>query len=223
MKKHLKKILGFLFVALVLVFAYFSQPDVSNDKSVKVNEVISYNENEKGITTDETTTENILENTDNVQTQKETEKPNDEIEEEIKKEPEVTYDEDLKCSVVVRCDTILKKPELLKEEKREFVPKDGIIYSAQNVIFYDGESAFNVLSREMKRNKIHFEFNITPVYNTAYIEGIANIYEFDCGELSGWLYKVNNVFPGVGSSQYILKNNDKIEFIYTCDMGNDIK
>ena len=26
----------------------------------------------------------------------------------------------------------------------------------------------------------------TPIYNSAYIEGIHNLYEFDCGSLSGW-------------------------------------
>ena len=27
------------------------------------------------------------------------------------------------------------------------------------------------------------EFEVTPVYNSNYIEGINNLYEFDCGEL----------------------------------------
>ena len=56
----------------------------------------------------------------------------------------------------------------------------------------------------------------TPVYNSVYIEGINNIYEFDCGELSGWLYKVNNESPGVGCSLYKLKDGDVVEWIYTC-------
>lgn len=33
------------------------------------------------------------------------------------------------------------------------------------------------------------------MYNSAYIEGINNLYEFDCGELSGWMYKVNGLVP----------------------------
>ena len=60
------------------------------------------------------------------------------------------------------------------------------------------------------------EFEMTPIYETAYIRGIANIYEFDCGELSGWTYKVNNKSPNVGCSLYELKDGDKIEWIYTC-------
>ena len=40
-------------------------------------------------------------------------------------------------------------------------------------------------SREMKKAKIHMEFRNTPIYNSAYIMGINNLYEFDVGELSG--------------------------------------
>ena len=102
------------------------------------------------------------------------------------------------------------------------VPEDGVIFAEQEVVFYADESVFNVLVREMKKNKIHIEFVNNPMYNSAYIEGIANIYERDLGELSGWMYMVNGKIPQCGCSQYFLKNGDKVEWIYTCDMGNDI-
>ena len=63
---------------------------------------------------------------------------------------------------------------------------------------------------------------MTPAYNSAYIEGINNIYEFDGGELSGWTYLVNGKVPGVGCSEYKVKNGDVIEWLYTCDMGRDL-
>ena len=88
--------------------------------------------------------------------------------------------------------------------------------------FHEGESVFNILRRETKKNKIHMEFVNTPVYGTAYIEGIGNLYEFDCGELSGWMYKVNGVFPSRGSSNVKLKPGDVIEWVYTCDLGADV-
>ena len=90
------------------------------------------------------------------------------------------------------------------------------------MVFYDGESVFNVLARELKKNKIHIDFENTPMYNTVYIKGISNLYEHDCGQLSGWIYRVNGKVPGYGCSQYILKSGDKIEFVYTCDLGKDI-
>mgnify|MGYP004521033723 CR=1 FL=1 len=129
---------------------------------------------------------------------------------------------DLKCTLSVRCDTILNNINSLNPEKKELVPKDGIIFKSRQVVFYEGESVFNVLLREMKKNKIHMEFTNTPIYNSAYIEGIANLYEFDCGDLSGWMYKVNGWFPNYGCSRYKLKDGDVIEWVYTCDLGKDV-
>ncbi len=131
-------------------------------------------------------------------------------------------DKALTCTLSVRCDTILQNMSWLKEEKVDIVPKDGVIFAEKEVVFYEGESVFNVLLREMKKNKIHLEFVNTPIYNSAYIEGIGNLYEFDSGELSGWMYKVNGWFPNYGCSRYVLKQGDKIEWLYTCDLGNDI-
>jgi hypothetical protein len=122
----------------------------------------------------------------------------------------------------VRCDTIRDNLTWLDAEKHELVPADGVIFPATVVTFYEGESVFNVLQREMKRAKIHMEFVNTPIYNSAYIEGINNLYEFDIGELSGWMYKVNDWFPNYGCSRYSLKDGDVVEWLYTCDLGRDI-
>lgn len=136
---------------------------------------------------------------------------------------EVTVSENqLTCTLSVRCDTILANMDWLDKDKVEIVPPDGVIYAERTVIFYEGESVFDVLLREMRQNKIHMEFEHTPMYNSAYIEGIANLYEFDCGELSGWMYKVNGWFPNYGCSRYQLKAGDKIEWVYTCDLGADV-
>ncbi|MDR2133205.1 MAG: DUF4430 domain-containing protein [Clostridiales Family XIII bacterium] len=126
------------------------------------------------------------------------------------------------ATLTVRCDTILDNTELLDAEKRELVPADGVILETTEVTFYEGESVFNVLQREMKRAKIHMEFVNTPIYNSAYIEGIGNLYEFDAGELSGWMYKVNGWYPNYGCSRYSLKDGDAIEWHYTCDLGRDL-
>ena len=126
------------------------------------------------------------------------------------------------CSLYVSCAVILDNTKRLDKEKLELVPENGIILHENEVTFYEGESVFNLLQREMKKNKIHMEFTNTPIYNSAYIEGINNIYEFDCGELSGWMYKVNDWFPNYGCSRYQLKEGDVVEWIYTCDLGRDI-
>ncbi len=139
-------------------------------------------------------------------------------------EPEniVITDKEMTCVLSVRCDTILENIDWLDSEKVELVPEDGVIFKKQTVTFYEGESVFNILLREMKKNKIHMEFVNTPIYNSVYIEGINNLYEFDCGELSGWVYKVNEWFPNYGCSRYQLKQDDVVEWVYTCDLGIDV-
>lgn len=139
-----------------------------------------------------------------------------------KVQSEAVTDKELSCTLSVRCDTILNNIEKLDAEKLELVPQDGVIFAEQTVVFYEGESVFNLLLREMKKNKIHLEFENTPVYDSAYIEGIGNLYEYDCGELSGWMYKVNGRFPNYGCSKYQLKAGDKVEWVYTCDLGADV-
>lgn len=126
------------------------------------------------------------------------------------------------CTLSVACTTILQNMKDFNQDKREVLPADGIVFPAQKVTFFEGESAFNVLQREMKKAGIQFEFAATPLYNSNYIEGINNIYEFDCGELSGWMYKVNGWFPNYGCSRYELQDGDNIEWVYTCNLGRDL-
>jgi hypothetical protein len=134
----------------------------------------------------------------------------------------VITETEYKCILSVSCGTILDNMDLLEKAKWELVPEDGIIFPATEVIFYEGESVFNVLLREMKKAKIHMEFENTPIYNSAYIEGINNLYEFDVGELSGWMYSVNDWFPNYGCSRYKLIDGDVVNWVYTCDLGRDV-
>lgn len=126
------------------------------------------------------------------------------------------------CTLSISCATILDNMDFCDPEKVELVPEDGWILRPTTVTFYEGESVFNVLQRTCKQQRIHMEFVNTPIYNSAYIEGIHNLYEFDVGELSGWMYQVNGWFPNYGCSRYQLRNGDVIEWVYTCDLGNDV-
>ena len=107
-------------------------------------------------------------------------------------------------------------------EKVELVPEDGWLLKPVEVTFKQGQSVFDVLQQVCKDNKLHMEFSMTPIYNSAYIEGIGNLYEFDCGEVSGWMYKVNDWFPNYGCSRYQLQDGDVVEWEYTCELGKDI-
>lgn len=140
----------------------------------------------------------------------------------VEPEEQETKDTNLYCTFTITCSTILDNMDDLDPEKIELVPKDGIILKKQKVQFKEGESVYDVLVKVCKDNNIHMESSWTPMYNSAYIEGINNLYEFDCGSLSGWMYKVNEWFPNYGCSRYVLKNGDDVVWCYTCNLGYDV-
>lgn len=126
------------------------------------------------------------------------------------------------CTLSISCATLLENMDALDSTKADLIPDDGWILPPANVTFYEGESVFNILQRTCKQQKIHTEFEDTPIYNSAYIEGIHNLYEFDAGELSGWMYSVNDWFPNYGCSRYQPEDGDVICWVYTCDLGADV-
>jgi len=131
-------------------------------------------------------------------------------------------DESFTVTLTVRVDMLLNNMHLLNPAKHELVPHDGIIFPTTEVTAYDGESVFNVLQREMRRANIHMASRFTPIFNSAYVEAINNLYEFDAGALSGWMYSVNGWFPNFGASRYLLRPGDQIEWRFTVDLGRDL-
>lgn len=126
------------------------------------------------------------------------------------------------CYLTISCKTILDNMDELAEGKEVLVPANGMILPRTPVVFYEGESVFDVLKRETRNRRIHMESSFTPMYNSAYIEGIGNLYEFDCGSESGWQYCVNGWFPNYGVSRYVVHEGDEVQFHYTCDLGRDL-
>ena len=111
-------------------------------------------------------------------------------------------DAELTCTFSISCATILDNWDKCDDSKKPLVPADGVILPSTN--------------------KIHMESVWTPMYNSAYVEGIHNLYEFDVGSLSGWMYSVNGWFPNYGCSRYALQNGDVVNWVYTCDLGYDV-
>ena len=124
------------------------------------------------------------------------------------------------CALSVRCDSVFDNMDKLSKEA--VVAENGVIFNQSQVEINEGESVFDLLLRTMQKEKIPFEFSKTPGYNSVYIEGINNLYEFDCGELSGWMYKVNGEFIQKSCSEVYIKAGDVVEWLYSCDMGKDI-
>ena len=126
------------------------------------------------------------------------------------------------CYFSIECSTIFNNLSDLDPAKLGELPSDGIILKKQKVVFYAGESVFDVLKRVCKENGIQMESSFTPMYNSAYVEGINNLYEFDCGNLSGWMYRVDGWYPNYGCSRYQLCDGETVEWRYTCDLGKDV-
>lgn len=126
------------------------------------------------------------------------------------------------CTVSIDCKTILNNMSLLNASKSSLVPADGVILKTVTVTFRDGDSVFDVLKAVTRDKGIHMDFNESPAYGGAYVKGIANLYEKDCGDLSGWEYNVNGWYPNYACSNYIVSNGDVIQWRYTCNVGKDL-
>ncbi len=138
------------------------------------------------------------------------------------------------CFVTIDCRNIQNNLSSLKKGKKSFVPKNGYILKTAAVTLPKGATAFDALKKACKENVctdnckycqksgIQLEFSFTPAYQSYYVEGIHQLYEKDCGSLSGWMFNVNGTYPDVSSSVYEVKDRDTITFAYTASMGDDL-
>ena len=125
-------------------------------------------------------------------------------------------DKKLYCTILIDCSTILDNIDMFDKNKISILPKDGIILNAE-VEYNEGDTVFDVLKREARRNRIHIDYGFD-----GYVKGIANIYEKNCGKSSGWNYSVNGKFPSRSCMDVKVSENDVIKWLFTCDLGKDI-
>ena len=122
--------------------------------------------------------------------------------------------------LTIRCDTILDNWDdldpSLKHEK--YVPEDGVILARTEYVLRKGDTVYDVLDRAIRHNQIQMECIYSQNYGSVYVQGINHLYEFSCGELSGWMYMVNGEFPNYGCSKYELKDGDEIAGIAPYDL-----
>ena len=100
------------------------------------------------------------------------------------------------------------------------VPESGCILDTTKVAFEDGDTVFDVLCDIRDTYKLQMQYKGSN--GGQYIQGINNLYEFDGGRWSGWMYCVNGWYPNYGCGQYVVKNGDVIAWNYTCDLGKDL-
>jgi hypothetical protein len=127
------------------------------------------------------------------------------------------------CTMTIRCDAVLTNKDKLNPAKIPYIPEDGMILAQMTVAFTPGETVFDVLQRVCDKGDIQLEYSWTPIYDSYYVEGVNHLYEFDCGPESGWMYKVNGVYPNYGCSSYTLQGGEEIVWCYTCEgLGTDV-
>ena len=129
-------------------------------------------------------------------------------------------------TITIRCDTILDNYDDLDKslQSEEFVPADGVILPETAYEIQEGDTVFDILLLAVKDQEMQLEYQggDENIFGTVYIQGINHLYEYSCGPLSGWTYRVNGETPKVGCSQYVLADGDAIEWLYTFDLGHDI-
>lgn len=118
------------------------------------------------------------------------------------------------CTISIKCDSILKNMDKLSEGKAKYVPSNGTILAKSTVEFKEGYSVYDVLKATCSAAGINLSAKNSSM--GIYVEGINNIFEFDCGGTSGWMYSVNGTAPNHSSSQHKVKDGDNIVWYYTC-------
>ena len=116
-------------------------------------------------------------------------------------------------SISISCDAV-------KNEGKSHIPANGIILDKTEIEIRNGDTVYDVFSEVCKKNGILF--SPRGAGELVYIEGIANIYEYDFGDESGWLYFVNGECPSVGCGSYALSDGDCIEWIYTLSLSPEL-
>lgn len=121
-------------------------------------------------------------------------------------------------SIEIHCDTVIGKSD------SDYIPADGVILEKSYFEIEPDETVFDILTEAAQKYNIQIENkgSAGSAHGMAYIAGINYLYEFDFGELSGWVYHVNGITPSIGCGEYILNDGDCIEWLYTCELGHDL-
>lgn len=122
-------------------------------------------------------------------------------------------------TIAISCKTAINNG-LNKKPGFSHLPSNGIILQNMKVEFSEGDTVFDILVKVTRKKGIHMEYRGSG--SNTYIEGINNLYEFDGGSNSGWMYSVNGVYPNYGVGAYKVKSSDVIKFNYTCNLGADL-
>ncbi len=100
---------------------------------------------------------------------------------------------------------------------------DGNVLNSKEYVLREGDTVFDLLVRICRFEKIQMEYQGADMntYKSVYVQGINYLYEFDCGEFSGWIFLVNGEQVDTSCAKFKPKDGDKISWVYTLDLGRD--
>lgn len=99
-------------------------------------------------------------------------------------------------------------------------PEDtGTIMDMKYVKLGKDDTVLDILKRATREDKIQMEYRGSKAL--AYVEGIDNIYEFDHGATSGWVFTVNGELSSKSAGVHKVSEGDVIRWVYSLDLGND--
>ena len=222
----------FILISLILISSLIfvgcgknskvEEKEIENEKIVVEDENNIDETEEVDVEEDEVQDENVsIDTAETIDSKKDNEKQNNsQSSKTTSKEKEKTTKE-------------LKEPKETKEESSDITekaspsvtiiivgPEDvGTILDTTEVELKDGDTVFDILKQVVKDNSIQMEYKGRK--SSVYVQGIHNIYEFDRGPESGWVYRVNGEISQVSCGAHKLNDGDKIEWLYTTDLGRE--
>lgn len=122
----------------------------------------------------------------------------------------------IKCNVTIDCSVLLSNMDKLDNNIANYVPKSGKLLEKTSIKVKKGATAYDVLTAVCKEKKIAYDAEYSSIYKTSYVKGIGHIYEKMAGDMSGWLYLVDDAAPNVGASAYVIKDGECVTWTYTC-------
>jgi len=93
-----------------------------------------------------------------------------------------------------------------------------MFFAAQSFELQPGETAYSLL----RRTGLNIASRGHEEHGGRYVWSINGWGEFDDGPYSGWMFSVNGDFPRISSSLVTLQDGDRVEWLYTRELGDDL-
>ncbi len=113
-----------------------------------------------------------------------------------------------------------------------YLGNSNIVWKSNYLVgLYGAQTGAVVVPACISEMKSHLDFGDAPTTRSALSEGLTytdRLSEKDYSPMSGWMYSVDNVFPGYGLDGYLPSNGDvfRLEFTlwgYGADLGQDFE